>query len=152
MRACIPRVTSASVKVGGENVGEIGNGILALLGVSETDAEADVYAVADKMAGLRIFEDAEEKMNLSLAEVGGEILVVSQFTLYADCRKGRRPSFTEAALPEKANRYYEIFVEYLRSKGFRVETGRFRAMMEVSLVNDGPVTIWLDSRELTKKR
>ncbi len=151
MRACIQRVTSASVKVHGEIVGKIGGGILVLLGVSATDMEADLYAVADKMAGLRIFEDADEKMNLSLADVGGEILVVSQFTLYADCRKGRRPSFTDAAPPEKANRFYEIFVDYLRKKGFRVETGQFRAMMEVSLVNDGPVTIWLDSQELVKK-
>ncbi|MDO4628997.1 MAG: D-aminoacyl-tRNA deacylase [Planctomycetia bacterium] len=151
MRACIQRVTSASVKVHGEIVGKIGGGILVLLGVSATDTEADLYAVADKMAGLRIFEDTDEKMNLSLADVGGEILVVSQFTLYADCRKGRRPSFTDAAAPEKANQFYEIFVDYLRNKGFHVETGQFRAMMEVSLVNDGPVTIWLDSQELVKK-
>ncbi|MBQ2821664.1 MAG: D-tyrosyl-tRNA(Tyr) deacylase [Thermoguttaceae bacterium] len=151
MRACVQRVSRASVRVGGETVGKIGNGILVLLGVSAADTEGDLTALADKMAGLRIFEDQDEKMNLSLADVGGEILVVSQFTLYADCRKGRRPSFTDAAPPEKAERFYEIFVDYLRKKGFHVETGRFRTMMEVELVNDGPVTIWLDSQELVKK-
>lgn len=151
MRACVQRVSRANVRVGGETVGKIGNGILVLLGVSAADTEGDLTALADKMAGLRIFEDQDEKMNLSLADVGGEILVVSQFTLYADCRKGRRPSFTDAAPPEKAERFYEIFVDYLRKKGFHVETGRFRTMMEVELVNDGPVTIWLDSQELVKK-
>ncbi|MBE6428881.1 MAG: D-tyrosyl-tRNA(Tyr) deacylase [Planctomycetaceae bacterium] len=151
MRACVQRVSRASVRVEGETVGKIGNGILVLLGVSAADTEGDLTALADKMAGLRIFEDQDEKMNLSLADVGGEILVVSQFTLYADCRKGRRPSFTDAAPPEKAERFYEIFVDYLRKKGFHVETGRFRTMMEVELVNDGPVTIWLDSQELVKK-
>ncbi len=151
MRACVQRVSSAEVRVGGETVGKIGRGILALLGVSSSDTDADLTALADKMAGLRIFEDSEEKMNLSLADVGGEILVVSQFTLYADCRKGRRPSFTDAASPEKAERDYENFVNYLRKKGFRVETGRFRTMMEVALVNEGPVTIWLDSLDLVKK-
>ena len=151
MRACVQRVSRASVRVGGETVGKIGNGILVLLGVSAADTEGDLTALADKMAGLRIFEDQDEKMNLSLADVGGKILVVSQFTLYADCRKGRRPSFTDAAPPEKAERFYEIFVDYLRKKGFHVETGRFRTMMEVELVNDGPVTIWLDSQELVKK-
>lgn len=151
MRACIQRVSSAQVEVNGEIVGRIGQGILVLLGVSGSDTNADLTALADKMAGLRIFEDPDEKMNLSLADVGGEILVVSQFTLYADCRKGRRPSFTEAAPPEKAERDYLAFVEYLRGKGFHVETGKFRAMMNVSLTNDGPVTIWLDSEELVKK-
>ena len=151
MRACIQRVSSASVRVAGELVGEIGTGILVLLGVAADDTETDLTALADKMAGLRNFEDPEERMNLSLADVGGEILVVSQFTLYADCRKGRRPSFTEAAPPEKAKRDYLAFVEYLREKGFHVATGTFRAMMEVSLTNDGPVTIWLDSRELVRK-
>lgn len=151
MRACVQRVSSAEVRVGGETVGKINRGILVLLGVSASDTKSDLIALADKMAGLRIFEDSDEKMNLSLEDVGGEILVVSQFTLYADCRKGRRPSFTDAAPPTKAERDYEAFVDYLRKKGFRVETGRFRTMMEVALVNDGPVTIWLDSLDLVKK-
>lgn len=151
MRACVQRVSSASVRVAGEVAGQIGQGVLVLLGVAATDTESDLTALAEKLAGLRIFEDADEKMNLSLADVGGEILVVSQFTLYADCRKGRRPSFTEAAPPEKAEKDYEAFVTFLRKKGFHVETGRFRTMMEVSLTNDGPVTIWLDSQELVKK-
>ncbi|MBQ9456550.1 MAG: D-tyrosyl-tRNA(Tyr) deacylase [Thermoguttaceae bacterium] len=151
MRACIQRVSSASVRVDGEVVGKIGLGILVLLGVSAVDTNSDRDALLNKMVGLRIFEDAEEKMNLSLADVGGEILVVSQFTLYADCRKGRRPSFTDAAPPEMAERVYEECVAILREKGFHVETGRFRTMMEVSLVNDGPVTIWLDSKDLVKK-
>lgn len=151
MRACIQRVSSASVRVDGEVVGKIGLGILVLLGVSAVDTNSDREALLNKMVGLRIFEDAEEKMNLSLADVGGEILVVSQFTLYADCRKGRRPSFTDAAPPEMAERVYEECVAILREKGFHVETGRFRTMMEISLVNDGPVTIWLDSKDLVKK-
>lgn len=151
MRACIQRVSSASVRVDGEVVGKIGLGILVLLGVSAVDTNSDRDALLNKMVGLRIFEDTEEKMNLSLADVGGEILVVSQFTLYADCRKGRRPSFTDAAPPEIAERVYEECVAILREKGFHVETGRFRTMMEVSLVNDGPVTIWLDSKDLVKK-
>jgi len=150
MRACIQRVTSASVRVAGEIVGQIGPGILVLLGISATDTESDRDALLNKMVGLRIFEDVEEKMNLSLADVGGEILVVSQFTLYADCRKGRRPSFTEAAPPAMAERVYEEFVALLRERGFHVETGQFRTMMEVSLTNDGPVTIWLDSKDLVK--
>ena len=151
MRACIQRVSSASVRVDGEIVGKIGSGFLVLLGVSAADTDSDRDALLNKMVGLRIFEDADEKMNLSLADVGGEILVVSQFTLYADCRKGRRPSFTDAAPPEMAERMYEEFVAILRENGFHVETGRFRAMMEVSLVNDGPVTIWLDSKDLVKQ-
>lgn len=151
MRACIQRVASACVRVEGKVVGEIGSGILVLLGVSAQDTDADLAALAEKMAGLRIFEDSEEKMNLSLADVGGEVLVVSQFTLYADCRKGRRPSFTEAATPEIAEQYYEKFVQNLRQRGLHVETGQFRTMMKVELINDGPVTIWLDSQELVKK-
>ena len=139
------------MRVDGEIVGKIGSGFLVLLGVSAADTDSDRDALLNKMVGLRIFEDADEKMNLSLADVGGEILVVSQFTLYADCRKGRRPSFTDAAPPEMAERMYEEFVAILREKGFHVETGRFRAMMEVSLVNDGPVTIWLDSKDLVKQ-
>lgn len=150
MRACIQRVSSASVRVDGEIVGKIGPGILVLLGVAAADTDSDRDALLNKMVGLRIFEDENEKMNLSLADVGGEILVVSQFTLYADCRKGRRPGFTDAAPPEMAERVYEECVAILREKGFHVETGRFRTMMEVSLVNEGPVTIWLDSKDLVK--
>ncbi len=151
MRACIQRVESASVRVDGNLTGAIGKGVLVLLGVSVQDSDSDLAALADKMIGLRIFEDSEEKMNLSLTDVGGSVLVVSQFTLYADCRKGRRPGFTEAAPPETAERFYQKFVDYLRQKGLHVETGRFRTMMKVELVNDGPVTIWLDSQELAKK-
>lgn len=151
MRACIQRVESASVRVDGNLTGAIGKGVLVLLGVSVQDSDSDLAALADKMIGLRIFEDSEEKMNLSLTDVGGSVLVVSQFTLYADCRKGRRPGFTEAAPPETAERFYQKFVEYLRLKGLHVETGRFRTMMKVELINDGPVTIWLDSQELAKK-
>ncbi|MDO4570105.1 MAG: D-aminoacyl-tRNA deacylase [Planctomycetia bacterium] len=152
MRACIQRVSSARVRVGDEICGEIGSGVLVLLGVAADDTELDRRLLADKMAGLRIFDDAEGKMNLSLEDVGGAVLVVSQFTLLADCRKGRRPGFTQAAEPQKGMNEYCAFVEYLRQKGLKVETGRFRAMMKVELINDGPVTIWLDSRELMKPR
>lgn len=152
MRACIQRVSRARVTVGGELRGEIGRGILVLLGVSSEDTLGDIPLLAEKMAGLRIFDDSEGKMNLGLSDIDGQILVVSQFTLYADCRKGRRPGFSEAAPPEKAEEYYRLFVEFLRKSGFHVETGQFRAMMDVELVNDGPVTIWLDSEDLKKSR
>ncbi|MDQ4122009.1 MAG: D-aminoacyl-tRNA deacylase [Acidobacteriota bacterium] len=148
MRAVVQRVSRASVTVDGEIVGKIGKGLLVLLGVSTTDEETDALYLLDKIINLRIFEDAAGKMNLSLAEIGGELLVVSQFTLYGDARRGRRPSYIEAAQPENANRLYEFFVTEARKQIERIETGRFQAMMDVKLVNDGPVTILLDSRKL----
>jgi D-tyrosyl-tRNA(Tyr) deacylase len=147
MRACIQRVSEARVTVDGAATGEIGRGLVVLLGVGQQDGEAEVDFLAEKIVGLRIFEDDAGKMNRSLAEVGGAMLVVSQFTLYGDARKGRRPSFTDAAPPELAERLYEAFVARVRSLGVRVETGVFRAHMLVSLVNDGPVTLWLDTVE-----
>lgn len=128
-------------------VGEIGAGLLVLLGVSARDAAADAEYLAEKIAGLRIFEGADGKMNLSVADVGGAVLAVSQFTLYGDARRGRRPWFDEAAPPERARELYEHFVAQIEGRGLRCETGRFRAMMSVSLVNEGPVTILLDSRK-----
>jgi D-tyrosyl-tRNA(Tyr) deacylase len=148
MRAVFQRVTRASVRVAGEAVGRIGAGALVLLGVARDDTEADAAYLAAKIASLRVFDDAEGRMNLSLAETGGELLVVSQFTLYGDVRRGRRPSWIEAAQPEDAARLYEAFVAEARKLVGKVETGSFRAMMEVELVNDGPVTILLDSRKL----
>ena len=148
MRAVLQRVTRASVRVGGETVGEIGPGLLVLLGVARDDAEADALYLVEKVLNLRVFEDAEGRMNLSLAEAGGALLAVSQFTLYGDARKGRRPSWFDAAPPELARTLYEFFVAEARARGARVETGSFQAMMEVELVNDGPVTILLDSRKL----
>src|SRR5262245_12047295 len=147
MRACVQRVSSARVVVDGENVGEIGRGLLVLLGVAAADAEADLRWMVDKVIGLRVFNDADGKMNLGLADVGGELLVVSQFTLLGDCRKGRRPSFIAAAPPEQAERVYEQFVAAARGQGIRVATGRFRTHMSVELVNDGPVTLVIDSAE-----
>ena len=148
MRAVLQRVTRAAVRVGGETVGEVGRGLLVLLGVARDDTDADARYVAEKVLGLRVFEDAGGRMNLSLAEAGGALLVVSQFTLYGDARRGRRPSWSEAAGPERAEALYEYFVAEARRLGARVETGSFRRMMEVELVNDGPVTILLDSRKL----
>ena len=145
MRACIQRVREAQVTVAGEVVGQIGAGMLVLLGVAAGDTEADARWLADKIAGLRIFEDAAGKMNLGLAEIGGAMLVVSQFTLLGDCRKGRRPSFVDAAPPELAESLYESFVAAVRAQGISVATGRFRAQMLVSLVNDGPVTLLVES-------
>ena len=145
MRAVIQRVTRAAVTVGDEQVGEIGTGLLVLLGVSATDAESDADHLADKIVNLRIFEDADGKMNLSLIDTSGEMLVVSQFTLYGDTRRGRRPSFIGAAAPDQANRLYEYFVTRCRETLARVETGQFQAMMHVELVNNGPVTIIIDS-------
>ncbi len=147
MRAVVQRVSSASVEVGGQTVGEIGPGLMVLLGVGRQDGETDSAYLADKIAGLRIFEDEDGKMNLSVAEAGGSILAVSQFTLYGDCRKGRRPGFSDAAPPEQANELYERCVFFLRGKGIEVATGIFQAEMKVSLVNDGPVTMLLDSRK-----
>lgn len=144
MRALIQRVSSAAVSVDGVQISRIGKGLLILLGVKTGDTTAEADFLADKCVGLRIFEDAEEKMNLSLSDVGGEVLVVSQFTLYGDARRGRRPSFTLAAPPAQSEPLYEYFVERLRTAGLRVATGQFGAMMAVSLVNDGPVTLLLE--------
>ena len=148
MRAVLQRVTRASVKVGGETVGEIAGGLVVLLGVARDDSERDASYLAEKVLTLRVFDDAEGRMNLSVVEKGGALLVVSQFTLYGDARRGRRPSWVEAAPPAEAQRLYEFFVTELRRAGARVETGSFRAMMEVELTGDGPVTILLDSRKL----
>jgi D-aminoacyl-tRNA deacylase len=146
MRVVVQRVTSARVRVDREVVGEIERGVLVLLGVTHSDTKDDARWLAEKVVGLRIFNDAEGKMNLDLVAVHGEALVVSQFTLYGDCRKGRRPSFVEAAPPEVAIPLYEAFVNGLRALGIPTATGRFGAMMQVELVNDGPVTLILDSK------
>jgi D-tyrosyl-tRNA(Tyr) deacylase len=145
MRAVVQRVSSARVTVNGEVIGEIGLGLLVLLGVGAGDTRAEADYVVDKTIGLRIFEDAGGKMNLSVAEVGGALLVVSQFTLYGDARRGKRPSFDAAAPPQLARELYEYFVEKVRAAGLRCETGRFQETMQVELVNEGPVTILLDS-------
>jgi len=146
MRAVIQRVTASDVQVDHEIVGRIGSGLLVLLGISRSDEEEDADYLADKVVHLRIFEDDEGKMNRSLLETRGEVMVVSQFTLLGDCRKGRRPSFVQAAPPERAEQLYEYFVHQLRFKGMTVSTGRFQAKMAVSLVNDGPVTLILESK------
>ncbi len=148
MRAVVQRVSEASVAVEGAVVGKIGPGLLVLLGVSTSDTEADADYLAEKIAGLRIFEDADGKMNRSLADVGGAVLAISQFTLYGDVRRGKRPSFDDAARPERARELYEHFVAQIRRRNLRCETGQFQAMMSVSLVNEGPVTILLDSSKL----
>ncbi len=145
MRAVVQRVSEASVSVDDETVGQVANGLLVLLGVGEGDTEADARYIARKVAGLRIFGDEQGLMNLSVHDVGGSVLMISQFTLYGDCRKGRRPSFTQAADPDEANRLYELTVDLLREGGLDVATGVFQAMMDVSLVNRGPVTVLLDS-------
>ena len=145
MRAVLQRVSKAKVTVEGETVGEIGRGILILLGVSRGDSETEARYILEKTVNLRFFEDADDKMNLSLLDIKGDLLVVSQFTLYGDARKGRRPSFIEAAAPNDANRLYEFFIAEARRQIVKVETGRFQAIMDVELVNDGPVTILLDS-------
>lgn len=145
MRALVQRVSRASVEVGGEEVARIGRGFLVLLGVGEEDGEAEAAWLARKVAGLRLFEDNAGKMNLGLADVEGAVLAVSQFTLYGDARKGRRPSFTRAARPEQAQALYERFCTIVEEDGTKVERGVFQAHMEVALVNDGPVTIWLDT-------
>jgi D-tyrosyl-tRNA(Tyr) deacylase len=146
MRAVVQRVKQSTVKTDNKIVGQIGSGLLVLLGVAKGDTAKDADYLANKIINLRIFEDEDRKMNRSLLETGGELLAVSQFTLLADCRKGRRPSFIEAAEPEKATDLYEKFVNMVRAKGVAVQTGRFRAMMEVALINDGPVTIIIESR------
>ncbi len=148
MRAVVQRVSRASVKVDGELTGEIANGLLVLLGVAQDDSEADADSLAEKIAGLRIFEDDAGKMNLGVAEIGGALLAVSQFTLLGDVRRGKRPSFDAAARPERAKALYDYFVARIRALGLRCETGRFQEMMEVELVNSGPVTILLDSKKL----
>lgn len=148
MRAVVQRVLQASVKVDQEIVGKIDKGFLVLLGVEAGDEIADGEYLAEKILGLRIFEDQEEKMNLSLQEVGGKMLIVSQFTLLGDCRKGRRPSFVHAAPPEKAEALYKKVVDVVKSRGVEVATGRFRTHMEVSLINDGPVTMLIDSKKV----
>ena len=146
MRACVQRVSRASVSVDDQVVGQIESGVVVLLGVAVNDTEADAAELAGKIAGLRIFDDADGKMILALADVGGSVLVISQCTLLGDCRKGRRPSYVAAAAPELAERLYERFAGEVRRQGLTVATGQFRAMMQVELVNDGPVTLLLDSR------
>ncbi len=148
MRAVVQRVKSASVAVDGEIVGQIENGLLVLLGVAGDDAEQDAIYLLEKIAGLRVFDDAAGRMNLSLLDIGGALLAVSQFTLYGDARRGRRPSYSEAAAPDKARELYEFFAAEARKQIKTVATGRFQAMMQVALVNNGPVTILLDSRKL----
>jgi len=145
MRAVVQRVSHAKVTVSGEITGEIGPGLLVLLGVGTGDTRADADYLADKTIGLRIFEDPGGKMNLSVVDVGGAVLAVSQFTLYGDVRRGKRPSFDAAAPPQQARELYDYFVEKIRAAGLRCETGRFQEMMQVELVNEGPVTILLDS-------
>jgi D-tyrosyl-tRNA(Tyr) deacylase len=146
MRAVIQRVKTGFASVDNEIVGKIGRGLVVLLGLAETDTADDADFLADKIANLRIFEDENRKMNRSLIDIGGEMLVVSQFTLLGDCRKGRRPSFTQAAKPHHANELYEHFVIRVREKGIATATGRFRAVMDVSLINDGPVTLIVESK------
>ncbi|MBI4164717.1 MAG: D-tyrosyl-tRNA(Tyr) deacylase [Acidobacteria bacterium] len=148
MRAVVQRVKRADVRVGRRLVGEIGTGLLVLAGVADNDTSESVDWMAEKIVNLRVFDDEEGKMNRTLAEAGGAILCVSQFTLMGDCRKGRRPSYDRAAAPETARSIYELLVAALRVRGARVETGEFRALMDVELVNDGPVTLLLDSEKL----
>jgi len=147
MRAVVQRVSQACVRVDGEEIAGIGKGLVALVGVEGEDERRDAEYMAGKIAGLRVFEDAGGKMNLSVGEVEGAVLLVSQFTLYGDCRRGRRPSFTRAAEPARAEQLYAALADELRATGLSVPTGRFRAMMQLSLVNEGPVTILLDSRK-----
>lgn len=147
MRAVVQRVSRARVSVAGEVTGEIGIGLVVLLGVGDDDRQDDASYLAEKVVGLRIFPDADGKMNLSLLEVGGAMLVVSQFTLFGDCRKGKRPSFIKAARPEQAVPLYKAFVAEVRGRGVTVATGRFQEHMDVELVNDGPVTLLVDSRK-----
>ena len=146
MRAVVQRVKEAKVVVDGKTVGEIGRGLLVLLGVEQTDEEKDAEYLVSKIIHLRIFKDSEQKFNLSLVDVKGEMLIVSQFTLLGDCRKGRRPSFTDAALPEKAKELYEYFISSVAKNNIPVASGEFQAMMDVHLLNDGPVTMLLDSK------
>jgi len=148
MRAVVQRVSKAEVLVDNISLGQINKGLLILLGVAEEDTETDINYMVDKTLNLRIFEDENEKMNLSVLDIEGEVLVISQFTLHGDARKGRRPSFSKAGNPQKAEALYNQYIQQLKNSGIRVESGRFAAYMEVSLVNDGPVTILLDSTKL----
>ncbi|MFN8445830.1 MAG: D-aminoacyl-tRNA deacylase [Caldilineaceae bacterium] len=150
MRAVIQRVSEASVTVEGTVVGQIGRGFLVLLGIAHSDTGAEALFLARKIAGLRVFEDGEGKMNLALGDVGGGLLAVSQFTLYGDTRKGRRPSFIDAARPEQAEPLYRRFCELAAAEGIKVERGIFQASMQVALINDGPVTIWMDTSEMKR--
>jgi D-tyrosyl-tRNA(Tyr) deacylase len=152
MRACIQRVNQAQVQVGDEICGQIAAGLVVLLGVAAEDTPEDARQLAEKIAGLRIFDDEQGKMNLSLADVAGAMLVVSQFTLLGDCRKGRRPSFVAAAPPERADTLYQTFVAAVAELGIQVATGRFRQHMQVTLTNDGPVTLLIDTRREFRKR
>lgn len=146
MRIVMQRVLEASVKVDGKVVGEIGEGLLILLGVADTDTDEDIKFLAEKAAGLRIFRDENDKMNLSVNDIGGEVLIVSQFTLYGDCRKGRRPSFDKAGKPEFAEAMYNKFIAYMKTLVPKVESGEFGADMKVSLINNGPVTLIIDGK------
>ncbi|MCK4240016.1 MAG: D-tyrosyl-tRNA(Tyr) deacylase [Candidatus Atribacteria bacterium] len=148
MRAVVQRVKEGSVEIENKEVGRIAQGLVILLGVGQDDNEKDAEYLAGKIINLRIFEDKEGKMNLSTKDINGQILVISQFTLYGDCKKGRRPSFISAALPEKAEKLYEYFVRCIKNYGLKIETGEFQAMMLVKIYNDGPVTILLDSEKL----
>lgn len=145
MRAVVQRVKESSVFVGGKSIAAIGRGLMVLLGVAREDTQKEAEFLAEKIVNLRIFEDKNEKMNLSLLDTGGQMLVVSQFTLLGNCRKGRRPSYVDAAEPEAANSLYEYFIQQVRAKGVEVQSGRFRAMMEVHLINQGPVTLVVES-------
>ncbi len=145
MRAVVQRVFNASVRVENKTIGKIGKGLVIFLGIHAYDTEQDCKYIADKILNLRIFSDSEDKMNLSVSDIKGEILIISQFTLYGDVRKGRRPSFNEAAAPEKGNSYYEKVAEIIRKSTLKTETGKFGALMEVEYINDGPVTIIIDS-------
>ncbi|TFB09066.1 D-tyrosyl-tRNA(Tyr) deacylase [Candidatus Atribacteria bacterium MT.SAG.1] len=148
MRAVVQRVKKGSVEIKEKEVGKIEDGLVVLLGVGQNDIEKDAEYLTEKIVNLRIFEDKEGKMNLSVKDINGQILVISQFTLYGDCKKGRRPSFISAALPDKAEKLYDYFVKYIKNYDLKVETGQFQAMMLVKIFNDGPVTILLDSEKL----
>lgn len=147
MRAVVQRVTNGKVTVNGETAGEIGKGLVVLLGIGKDDTEKDIEYLANKIINLRVFDDLSGKMNLSLCDIDGELLIISQFTLYGDCRKGRRPGYDMAARPEDAQNLYNRFVEFCREQNVNVETGKFQAMMLVEINNDGPVTLLLDSKK-----